>query len=123
MSGICAGLALYVAVKADNEAVQASAALTSSCLFGFTVTTLLLERHRERKSREADTDVYLELLRQINTPPPTAAAQQPQACQGCCHYHGRVYGGNLLVCAMHPYGVETDRCGDWESSNEPASKL
>lgn len=37
------------------------------------------------------------------------------ACQGCCHYHGHVYSGNILVCAMHPFGVETDTCPDWES--------
>ncbi|MBE9178610.1 hypothetical protein IQ268_08565 [Oculatella sp. LEGE 06141] len=39
---------------------------------------------------------------------------QPESCQGCCHYHGRVYGGNMLVCGMHPYGAEEDSCPDWE---------
>lgn len=38
-----------------------------------------------------------------------------RACRGCQHYHGHVYGGNLLVCAMHPNGVEEDTCPDWES--------
>ena len=37
------------------------------------------------------------------------------ACVGCHHYHGQVYGGNLFVCAMHPYGWETENCPDWES--------
>ncbi|MEB3340359.1 hypothetical protein [Okeania sp.] len=37
------------------------------------------------------------------------------ACRGCTHYHGQAYGGNLLVCAMHPYGVEDESCPDWES--------
>ncbi|HBR00721.1 hypothetical protein [Roseofilum sp. Belize Diploria] len=36
-----------------------------------------------------------------------------QACVGCCHYHGQVYGGNLLVCGMHPYGPEDASCRDW----------
>lgn len=36
------------------------------------------------------------------------------ACQGCRHYHGHVYGGNLLVCAMHPYGWPDEHCPDWE---------
>jgi hypothetical protein len=40
--------------------------------------------------------------------------QQP-ACVGCQHYHGQVYGGNLFVCAMHPYGWDTENCPDWES--------
>jgi hypothetical protein len=38
------------------------------------------------------------------------------ACVGCRHYHGQRYGGNVLVCAMHPYGCETETCSDWESS-------
>ncbi|NEP76776.1 MAG: hypothetical protein F6K17_18210 [Okeania sp. SIO3C4] len=37
------------------------------------------------------------------------------ACRGCSNYHGQVYGGNLLVCGMHPYGVEGESCPDWES--------
>ena len=37
------------------------------------------------------------------------------ACRGCHHYHGQVYGGNLFVCGMHPYGWETENCPDWES--------
>jgi len=37
------------------------------------------------------------------------------ACVGCRHYHGYVYGGNLLVCAMHPYGWYDENCPDWEA--------
>lgn len=37
------------------------------------------------------------------------------ACVGCNHYHGHVYGGNLLVCGMHPYGWDGESCPDWES--------
>ncbi|GAB4235944.1 MAG: hypothetical protein Kow00121_63370 [Elainellaceae cyanobacterium] len=122
LSSVCAGLALYIAVQADDEAVQATAALTSSCLIGFSVTSVVLERQRERKSREANADVYLEMLRQINTPRPLPS-QQPKVCEGCCHYHGRMYGGNLLVCAMHPYGVEDDRCPDWESKEADNTDL
>lgn len=36
------------------------------------------------------------------------------ACVGCTHYHGQVYGGNLLVCAMHPHGWDDSNCPDWE---------
>jgi len=35
-------------------------------------------------------------------------------CVGCSNYHGEVYGGNLLVCAMHPYGWNGEKCPDWE---------
>lgn len=38
------------------------------------------------------------------------------ACIGCQHYHGRVYNGNLLVCAMHPYGWDDENCPDWENN-------
>jgi hypothetical protein len=36
------------------------------------------------------------------------------ACMGCRHYHGRVYHGNLLVCAMHPFGWDDKNCPDWQ---------
>ncbi len=38
------------------------------------------------------------------------------ACVGCRHYHGQVYGGTMLVCGMHPYGWESDKCPDWQST-------
>jgi len=38
------------------------------------------------------------------------------ACVGCRHYHGQVYGGNMFVCAMHPYGWDSENCPDWESN-------
>jgi hypothetical protein len=46
-----------------------------------------------------------------------STTQQP-ACQGCANYHGHVYGGNLLVCGMHPLGVESDSCPDWETDRD-----
>jgi hypothetical protein len=41
---------------------------------------------------------------------------QHAVCVGCKHYHGQVYGGQMLVCGMHPYGLgaEQDSCGDKE---------
>lgn len=38
------------------------------------------------------------------------------ACVGCRNYHGQMYGGNVLVCGMHPYGWEGEKCPDWEST-------
>jgi hypothetical protein len=43
--------------------------------------------------------------------------EQNPACLGCRHYHGQVYGGNLLVCGMHPYGWEDENCPDWEQQD------
>lgn len=39
------------------------------------------------------------------------------ACIGCQHYHGQVYGSNLLVCGMHPDGWEDENCPDWQQQN------
>lgn len=65
----------------------------------------------------ADAEAYLEFLRQINQQrleePPTSSA-----CRGCRHYHGQTYGGTLLVCGMHPFGVEEDACPDWQPKSE-----
>jgi hypothetical protein len=38
------------------------------------------------------------------------------ACIGCKYYHGHVYGRNLLVCGMHPYGWHDDNCPDFADS-------
>lgn len=42
--------------------------------------------------------------------------QDHPACIGCQHYHGTVYGGEMLVCGMHPYGPEDKTCPDWASA-------
>lgn len=42
--------------------------------------------------------------------------EENPACIGCHHYHGMAYGGNLLVCGMHPYGWEDENCPDWEKA-------
>ena len=46
--------------------------------------------------------------------PVEATPEKNPACVGCTHYHGQVYGGNLLVCAMHPHGWDDNNCPDWE---------
>ncbi len=45
-------------------------------------------------------------------------AEKNAACIGCQHYHGQVYGGNLLVCGMHPHGWDDSNCPDWEKEEE-----
>jgi hypothetical protein len=50
-------------------------------------------------------------------PMPTKPMPNPAthpACVGCMNYDGSAYGGNLLVCGMHPYGCESSVCADWE---------
>jgi ABC-type transporter Mla subunit MlaD len=42
--------------------------------------------------------------------------QNYPACVGCRNFYGQAYGGNTLVCAMHPFGPDEERhCPDWES--------
>ncbi|MBE9124975.1 MULTISPECIES: hypothetical protein [unclassified Coleofasciculus] len=53
---------------------------------------------------------------QLFTYPVEPTPEQNTACIGCHHYHGQVYGGNLLVCGMHPYGWDGENCPDWESN-------
>jgi hypothetical protein len=38
----------------------------------------------------------------------------PKACRGCRNFHGVKYEGVMLVCAIHPGGVEGDICPDFE---------
>ncbi len=50
------------------------------------------------------------------TYPVEPTPDQHPACIGCHHYHGQVYSGNLFVCAMHPYGWDSQDCPDWEGN-------
>ncbi|CEJ48097.1 hypothetical protein [Umezakia ovalisporum] len=65
-------------------------------------------------------EVYWELEEVMGDPEPgfpyavEPTGEMNPACIGCQHYHGQVYGGNLLVCGMHPHGWDDDNCPDWE---------
>ena len=113
LGSILAGLSLLIAVRSQNPTVQATASAVGAGLMGYSTTSLLLARGRRQKSRVADAEAYLEFLQQMNRERAELPAV-PDACQGCCHYHGQTYGGKLFVCAMHPYGVEDTSCPDWQ---------
>lgn len=115
LGSICAGLTLLIAVRSPNQTIQATASVAGSGMLGYTLTTFLLDYKRQQKSRSADAEAYLEFLRQINQERISATPPIPATCQGCCHYHGQSYGGHVLVCAMHPYGVDTEQCADWQA--------
>ena len=38
-------------------------------------------------------------------------------CRNCKHYHGQIYGGVELVCAVHPYRYSGDSCPDYQAKN------
>jgi hypothetical protein len=43
----------------------------------------------------------------------------PGTCTNCKYLEGKTYGGNLLVCGMHPYGPSGETCGDFEKGDRP----
>jgi hypothetical protein len=69
----------------------------------------IIEIYTELEEIVGETD-------QAFTYPVEPTPEKHPACIGCRHYHGQVYGGNLFVCAMHPYGWETQDCPDREFS-------
>ncbi|MBF2047631.1 MAG: hypothetical protein EDM05_032035 [Leptolyngbya sp. IPPAS B-1204] len=115
LGSICASLILFVAVRSSNQVVQITASVVGAGLLGYTSTAFVLDCKRQQKRRIADAEAYLEFLRQRNQEQVTHTRPMPKVCRGCCHYHGRTYGGHLLVCAMHPYGVEDASCPDWQA--------
>ncbi|MBW4563566.1 MAG: hypothetical protein KME32_20960 [Mojavia pulchra JT2-VF2] len=71
------------------------------------LTEPILEVYWELEDVVADVDPAF--------PYPVEPTQEKNpACIGCSNYHGQVYGGNLLVCAMHPHGWDDNNCPDWE---------
>ena len=120
LGSFCSGIALAIALWSNNKVVQVVAVATGSGLVSFSATTIVLEQHRIRKSRTAHADLYIELLRQMNRQTPPARPQRPKVCQGCTFYHGTTYGGQQLICGMHPYGVEDEYCMDWEGEETKA---
>jgi hypothetical protein len=61
-----------------------------------------------------------EVIGEVDQPfpyPVEPTAERNPACIGCHNYHGQVYGGNLLVCGMHPHGWEDKNCPDWEQDH------
>lgn len=123
LSGIAAGVTIYCMSQTDNPTLQVGGAIVGSGAFGFTTTLMLLDEQRERKARAAEARAYVLMLRRMNEERIRRQPITPQACRGCRHYHGRTYNGNFLVCGMHPYGVETETCSDWESKQSDDSLL
>ena len=62
-------------------------------------------------SSSEDSDMWL-------NPKIEATADTYPACRGCMNYHGRLYNETVLVCGIHPSGVEGDHCLDWEKQQD-----
>lgn len=64
------------------------------------------------QQEEAEEETIQDLQPFLSYVEPTA--EKYSACIGCKNYHGGVYGGNIVVCGMHPYGWDAQDCPDWE---------
>ncbi|BBD63274.1 hypothetical protein NIES2109_61240 (plasmid) [Nostoc sp. HK-01] len=38
----------------------------------------------------------------------------PTPCRECRNFHGIKYAGVMLVCAIHPHGIDSNNCSDYE---------
>ncbi|NET39509.1 MAG: hypothetical protein F6K19_47370 [Cyanothece sp. SIO1E1] len=113
-------LATWVALKSDNHRLQFFAALTGASCLSFAATSLVLKRDKPNSQHPSRSHPHLDFLDPPDDSPLIPQPQRPKPCRGCLHYHGRSYGGNLLICAIYPYGVDSDHCDSWhdESSAE-----
>ena len=110
----------------DNFAVEIEEVLTEELtefisevdtliddVFTIIIDDDLIERTNQDNSNSNNSD-YIVWFEEQKVKP---NSRNHPACIGCQNYHGQVYGGNLLVCAMHPYGWDDEICPDWESDN------
>ena len=74
---------------------------------------------RDREEGENPFREWIDDSEMMLTPYVSPSPSRQTACMGCRHYHGHVYGGNLMVCGMHPYGWDDPSCPDWEGEAEP----
>lgn len=76
--------------------------------------TVEYDQHRQRSGSARYTPaIPWHELRFPDTKP-----KRPNACEGCSSYHGKSYGGNMLVCGIHASGWDGDSCPDW-TGEEP----
>ncbi|WP_204152585.1 hypothetical protein [Leptolyngbya sp. CCY15150] len=116
---ITSGIILAVALQAKQPTLRLVAAGLGAGGLGFTTMSMVLAAERQRKQQAAMAQSYLDFLQRLQDVPAAPRSQRPRACRGCQHYHGKVYGGQRLICGMYPYGVEGDVCADWNGGIQP----
>lgn len=98
-----------ILIKGTNEA-SVKSFLAGSCLtlggIGIASTSLY------QVKVESDIDKILEKRRKA----------MPKACKGCRNFHGVKYGGVMLVCGIHPGGVEGNTCPDFEKFSQKGKR-
>jgi hypothetical protein len=89
------------------------AAFSSFLLYLILIDKLAAKERTQEERRALETEMdEAEARRQERRK--RLAFDRPSPCQDCTEYHGLIYGGVRLVCAMHPYGVDGENCPDWQ---------
>lgn len=131
---------------AELEQAINTAAAEAEQWFTVTLDTVLSASEEAVEELEDSLDQTLEELDQVIEPWATATVsgvtswleevlapfnqvvdpwmQEHPHCIGCRNYHGQTYGGQTLICAIHPYGPDPsqEQCPDWESIWPSGSK-
>jgi len=48
----------------------------------------------------------------------TNEARAMDCCRSCKYHYGRINNGNMLICAVHPYGPENENCPDYQAEEQ-----
>ena len=79
----------------------------------------------QRMQQHSSQETTRRILDEFHESLVSAQPAKPLACKGCKYYDGSSFGGNLLICGIHPFGPgdESDptkrptSCQDWEGDN------
>jgi hypothetical protein len=104
------------AIEVFAERLENTVSLNFDLFSQFLFDESIIETHNETNERETNFENIVdaeetEFFSTYRIDP--LLANQP-ACVGCRHYHGKIYGGNLIVCGMHAYGWDDENCPDRE---------
>ncbi|MEA5504957.1 hypothetical protein VB735_17960 [Halotia wernerae UHCC 0503] len=75
---------------------------------GSLLTISRVRQAQIEKEIESDIEIVLEEKRK----------SVPKTCRGCSNFHGIKHGGVMLICAIHPSGVEGNTCPDFEKFSQ-----
>ncbi len=98
--GITTSMVIYMIIKQKPAWVNIGAVFIQGYVFRGAIKSHL----KAKKEKRETVQKYIK--------EEYARKQILNQCQKCSYYQGQIHGGNLLVCAMHPYGQED--CPDYK---------
>lgn len=87
-------------------------ATSTTVLYLMIIDRIIKLEKLEQERQQVDTDLELMLAKELMKRKQLEECR-PKACKNCIDYYGISYGGNVLICGIHPSGVDTDKCPDW----------